>query len=75
MFQRRVELWGEAGRIFDLQRLGLGYNRVYEGSNHTQTVATKDTNAGSDLFIFPLPQSELDGNENITEKDQNPIVQ
>lgn len=75
LFQRRVELWGEAGRIFDLQRLGLGYNRVYEGSNHTQTVATKDTNAGSDLFIFPLPQSELDGNENITKDDQNPIVQ
>lgn len=75
LFQRRVELWGEAGRIFDLQRLGLGYNRVYEGSNHTQTVSTKNTEAASPLFIFPLPQSELDGNENITAQDQNPIVQ
>lgn len=75
LFQRRVELWGEAGRIFDLQRLGLGYSRVYDGSNHTEKVATKDTSAGSDLFIFPLPQSELDGNENISEDDQNPIVQ
>lgn len=75
LFQRRIELWGEAGRIFDLQRLGLGYNRVYEGSNHTQTVATKNTNAASPLFILPLPQSELDGNENITSADQNPIVQ
>lgn len=74
LFQRRVELWGEAGRIFDLQRLGLGYNRVYEGSNHTETVSTKNTDVASPLFIFPLPQSELDGNENITAEDQNPIV-
>lgn len=74
LFQRRVELWGEAGRIFDLQRLGLGYSRVYEGSNHTETVSTKNTDVASPLFIFPLPQSELDGNENITAEDQNPIV-
>lgn len=75
LFQRRVELWGEAGRIFDLQRLGLGYNRAYEGSNHTQTVQTKNTKAGSPLFIIPLPQSEIDGNENISDADQNEIVQ
>ena len=75
LFQRRVELWGEAGRIFDLQRLGLGYKRDYEGSNHTQKVQTKNTDAASPLFIFPLPQSEIDGNENITSADQNPIVQ
>ncbi len=75
LFQRRLELWGEAGRIFDLQRLGLGYSRVYEDSNHTETVSTKNTNAGSPLFILPLPQSELDGNENISAGDQNPIVQ
>lgn len=75
LFQRRVELWGEAGRIFDLQRLALGYSRVYEGSNHTETVATKNTDVASPLFILPLPQSELDGNENITANDQNPIVQ
>lgn len=74
LFQRRVELWGETGRIFDLQRLGLGYDRAYKGSNHTQTVQTKNTDAASPLFILPLPQSEIDGNENITDADQNPIV-
>ncbi|WP_334168356.1 RagB/SusD family nutrient uptake outer membrane protein [Phocaeicola paurosaccharolyticus] len=74
LFQRRVELWGEAGRIFDLQRLSLGYNRKYDGSNHTETIQTKDTKAASKLFILPLPQSELDGNENISDEDQNPIV-
>lgn len=73
LFQRRVELWGEFGRIFDLQRLKLGYNRTYEGSNHTEKVTTKDTNAGSKEFIFPLPQSEIDGNPNISATDQNPL--
>ena len=75
LFQRRLELWGESGRIFDLQRLQLGYNRDYAGSNHTQMVQNKNTKAGSPLFILPLPQSEIDGNENISDADQNPIVQ
>ena len=75
LLQRRVELWGEVGRVFDLQRLGMGFSRVYEGSNHTQTVANKNTSVGSPLFILPLPQSEIDGNESITDADQNIIVQ
>ena len=74
LFQRRLELWGEAGRIFDLQRLGLGYNRDFAGSNHTEMVKTKNTDAASGLFILPLPQSEIDGNENISDADQNPII-
>lgn len=75
LFQRRVELWGESGRIFDLQRLHLGYDRTYSGSNHTEKVANKDTSAGSDYFVLPLPQSEIDGNENISASDNNPIMQ
>lgn len=73
LLQRRVELWGESGRILDLQRLGLGYSRDFEGSNHTEKITTKDTKAGSPLFILPLPQSEIDGNVNISSSDQNPI--
>ncbi len=71
LLQRRLELWGESGRVFDLQRLGIGYKRTYKGSNHTERVVAKNTNAGSPFFIFPLPQSEIDGNENITAEDQN----
>ena len=48
---------------------------VKDKSVSTETVTTKDTSVGSDLFILPLPQSELDGNENISDADQNPIVQ
>ena len=72
LFQRRVELWGEYPRIFDLQRLGLGYTRDYTGSNQTQKVTGKNTAAASKYFILPIPQSEIDGNANISESDQNP---
>lgn len=73
LFQRRVELWGEVGRIFDLQRLKLGFDRDYSGSNHTELVKNVDTNAGSNAFIMTLPQSEIDGNANINASDQNPF--
>jgi starch-binding outer membrane protein, SusD/RagB family len=74
LFQRRVELWGEGtGRLFDLQRLGLGISRAWTGNNHTARLTTLDTSAGSKLFIQPLPQSEVDGNPNISVNDQNPI--
>jgi hypothetical protein len=72
LFQRRVELWSELPRIFDLQRLGLGYTRDYTGSNQTQKVVGKDTGAGSKYFILPIPQAEIDGNANINSSDQNP---
>lgn len=75
LLQRRVELWGENPRILDLQRLGLGYNRNYDGSNHTELLTNKNTNAASPLFIFVIPQAEIDGNENISDADNNPIVQ
>lgn len=70
LLQRRIELWGETGRLFDLKRLGLGYNRDYEGTNHTGALATDP----ADLrFVFPLPQSEIDGNPYIDDADNNPI--
>lgn len=75
LLQRRAELWSEAGRVFDLNRLHIGYNRKYTGSNHTQTVEDKNTDADSPLFILPLPQREIDGNENISASDNNEIVQ
>lgn len=73
LFQRRVELWGENGRILDLQRLKLGYNRNYSGSNHTQKLTAAKTSAASDWFVMLLPQAEFDGNEALTKDDQNPM--
>ena len=67
LLQRRIELWGEVGRVFDLQRLGLGYSR---GGNHTVPL---DMEPGDAHFILPIPQTEIDGNENISDADNNPL--
>ena len=72
LLQRRIELWGEYPRIFDLQRLNLGYTRDYPNSNQTEKVKDKNTSAASKYFILPIPQAEIDGNANITAADQNP---
>ena len=72
-FQRRVELWSEYPRLFDLQRRGLTYNRAWSGTNHTRTCTDYTTKPGSANFILWIPQSEFDGNENMSvEADQNP---
>lgn len=73
LFQRRVELWGEIPRLHDLQRLGLGFNRNFPGSNHTIKLSSVNTSAASPAFILWIPQAEFDGNENMdATTDQNP---
>nr|WP_320036695.1 RagB/SusD family nutrient uptake outer membrane protein [uncultured Bacteroides sp.] len=75
ILQRRIELWGECGRIFDILRLKTGFNRNYTGTNHTVKLVGTDT-AKPDwkAFILTIPQTEFDGNVNLdATKDQNPI--
>lgn len=70
LFQRRVELWSEVPRTHDLLRLGLGYNRDYPDSNHTDKIKKEPK---SPDFIMWLPLSEFDGNKALdVTKDQNP---
>ncbi len=70
LFQRRVELWGEVPRLFDINRLGLGINRDYSGSNHTVKAVYPPYDP--DLILW-IPQTEFDGNENMDpSRDQNP---
>ena len=72
-FQRRVELWSESPRLFDLQRRGLAFNRAWSGTNHTSTVTAYTSQPGSANFILWIPQAEFDGNENMSaDQDQNP---
>ena len=72
-FQRRVELWSENPRLFDLQRRGLAYNRAWAGSNHTRPCTDYTSVPGSANFILWIPQAEFDGNENMdVNRDQNP---
>lgn len=76
LLQRRIELWCEIPRIWDLQRLHLGYNRSYSGSNHRVKVDASNTNAAAPNFILPIPMEEFNGNKSMDPgKDQNPIVQ
>jgi hypothetical protein len=74
MLQRRIELWGEAGRILDIQRSQTGFTRTFTGSNHSAKLANINTDVASKEFILTIPQTEFDGNINMDEqKDQNPL--
>ena len=72
-FQRRVELWSENPRLFDIQRRGLCFNRAWSGTNHPQTCTAYTSIPASANFILWIPQAEFDGNENMNaDSDQNP---
>ncbi|WP_372653360.1 RagB/SusD family nutrient uptake outer membrane protein [Draconibacterium sp.] len=74
ILQRRIELWGEVGRILDIKRLKTGFSRDFEGSNHTQKLLSRNTlDPEYPDFVMSIPQSEFDGNKNMDEvSDQNP---
>lgn len=69
MVQRRIELWGEGFRFYDLKRLNLPLDRT--GANHVSTVINGkfEEPAGSNNWLFRIPISELNANENMV---QNP---
>lgn len=75
MVQRRIELWGEGGRIFDILRLKTGFTRDFPNSNHSDKLtAIETTKADCKDFILTIPQTEFDGNTNLNSAtDQNPL--
>lgn len=82
LFQRRIELWGESGRIFDIMRLGKdGWTRSWtingKPSNHTDLLSKYPEYLAfpSDFIesILLIPQTELDLNPYINQEDQNPV--
>ncbi len=83
LLQRRIELWGETGRIFDILRLAKGWTRYWtvdgEVSNHTNYLSKypEYLNFPADYIecILMIPQAEIDNNPNIDSEDQNPYVQ
>lgn len=83
LLQRRIELWGETGRIFDILRLAKGWTRYWnvdgEVSNHTNYLSKypEYLNFPADYIecILMIPQVEIDNNPNINPEDQNPYVQ
>jgi len=83
LLQRRIELWGETGRIFDILRLAKGWTRYWDidgmVTNHTNYLSkyAEYQNFPADYLecILMIPQTEIDTNPNIDAKDQNPYVQ
>ena len=74
ILQRRIELWGEVGRIMDIKRLKTGFSRNFAGSNHPDRLLSRNTlNPAYPDFVMSIPQSEFDGNNNMDPVvDQNP---
>ena len=77
ILQRRIELWGEIGRIFDIKRLRQGFIR---NPNDGWASAARLTNhpgtadPESYAWVLTIPQAEFDGNANMTlDNDQNPL--
>ena len=70
MIQRRIELWGEGFRFFDLKRLDQPLDR--NGSNHTASIINNvwDIPAGDTRWTSLIPQAEMDANELM---EQNPL--
>ena len=82
ILQRRIELWGEAGRIYDIHRLGQSWTRSWtingQESNHSDLLSRYAEYQAfpSDYIesILLIPQTEIDLNPYIEAKDQNPYV-
>ena len=58
--QKRIEMWGEGRRLLDMKRRGEDLDRT-KAVNHNATAPTKVA-AGDKLFIYQIPQKELNAN-------------
>jgi hypothetical protein len=69
MIQRRIELWGEGQRFFDLKRLNLALDR--NGGNHSSSIngSLMDVPAGDTRWTSLIPQAEMDANELMVQND------
>ena len=75
--QRRIELWGEAGRIYDIRRYKQGFRRTEaQGWPAAATLAGRPSDdPESWMWVLTIPQAEFDGNANMDgAKDQNPTA-
>ena len=75
---RRIELWGEYGRLFDVRRLGQGIDRRTDDGFSEECVSMMNrrnvniTKADTYDWVLTIPKAELDANPNINEEDQIP---
>ena len=75
LIQKRIELWGEMGRTFDIRRLKQGFQRVSAHGWPSGLLLPKRPTANPEnyMWVMTIPQAEFDGNTNMSiDKDQNP---
>ena len=71
--QRRIELWGEGFAFFDIMRLEKPIVREKgEGAGYYPVAWQYTIPAKSDIFLWMIPQSEIEANDGISESDNNP---
>lgn len=69
--QRRIELWGEGLSYFDLLRLKKGIDRRGCGFS---AATTFNVSASDYITVYPIPEKEVEGNDMISDKDNNPAT-
>ncbi|MBR5076416.1 MAG: RagB/SusD family nutrient uptake outer membrane protein [Bacteroidales bacterium] len=72
ILQRRIELWGEYGRIYDIKRLRQGFIRTVEMGHPAAALMTNLHLDDPESFdwVLTIPQKEFDANKQMV---QNPI--
>lgn len=76
ILQRRIELWGEAGRVWDIKRLKQGFVRLEsDGWNSNALLTGRPTTIPENyMWVITIPQTEFDGNPYLDiDIDQNPL--
>lgn len=76
IYQRRIELWGEFGRIYDIRRLKQGFTRTRAQGwpNAALLNSLKTSNPESYDWVLTIPQKEFDANTSMDAAvDQNPM--
>jgi hypothetical protein len=70
MVHRRVELWGEGFRFFDLKRLNLPLDRTVVPNFVSASVGSvMQIPAGDDRWTFAIPIEEIQANPNTSQND------
>ena len=72
-WQRRVELWGEGFAWGDIVRLDKDIIRS-NSNNWPVEWATQDVIGNHDVYLWRIPQAEIEANRGISEADNNPFV-
>lgn len=70
-FQRRIELWGEGFSFFDMMRLKRPMDRT---KANFPSVCSFNLPAESQIFLWLLPEDEINNNKGISKEDNNPVT-